>query len=109
MSINSTLAFSILAACHEKAESGISDGPSRSKNHVVQVELARGGSRRGGGGYGGGYGGGISRRSKYRVMVTGLPKQCSWQDLKDFMRKAGDVTFSNVSPSFHSSLGRLSR
>lgn len=65
----------------------------------VQVELAKGGARRGsrGGGYGGGFGGGISRRSKFRVRITGLPGTCSWQDLKDFMRKAGDVTFANVS------------
>jgi arginine/serine-rich splicing factor 1/9 len=28
--------------------------------------------------------------------VTGLPKSCSWQDLKDFMRKAGDVVFADV-------------
>jgi len=67
----------------------------------MQVELAKGGARRGarGGGYGGGYGGGISRRSQFRVRVTGLPRSCSWQDLKDFMRKSGDVTFANVSTS----------
>lgn len=64
----------------------------------IRVELAKGGARRGGkgGGYGGGYGGGISRRSQFRVKVTGLPRTCSWQDLKDFMRKSGDVTFANV-------------
>ena len=67
----------------------------------MQVELAKGGGRRGSrgvGGPGGGYGGSLSRRSEYRVMVTGLPSHCSWQDLKDFMRKVGDVTFANVSP-----------
>ena len=80
-----------------------------------QVELAQGGSRggRGGGGggggfggpppfagggrgSGGGFGGGVSRRTGYRVMVTGLPKSASWQDLKDHMRKAGDGTFAQV-------------
>uniref|UniRef100_A0A7N0U6K4 RRM domain-containing protein n=1 Tax=Kalanchoe fedtschenkoi TaxID=63787 RepID=A0A7N0U6K4_KALFE len=39
---------------------------------------------------------GISRRSEYRVMVTGLPSSASWQDLKDHMRRAGDVCFSQV-------------
>ncbi|PON52097.1 Splicing factor-like protein [Trema orientale] len=39
---------------------------------------------------------GVSRRSDYRVMVTGLPLSASWQDLKDHMRRAGDVCFSQV-------------
>jgi RNA recognition motif-containing protein len=30
------------------------------------------------------------------VKVTGLPRNCSWQDLKDFMRKAGDVIHTDV-------------
>merc|ERR1711872_490499 len=37
-----------------------------------------------------------ARRSQYRVMVTGLPPTGSWQDLKDHMREAGDVCFSDV-------------
>ncbi|XP_010549670.1 PREDICTED: serine/arginine-rich splicing factor SR30 [Tarenaya hassleriana] len=36
------------------------------------------------------------RRSEYRVLVSGLPRSASWQDLKDHMRKAGDVCFSEV-------------
>nr|CAD1829961.1 unnamed protein product [Ananas comosus var. bracteatus] len=40
--------------------------------------------------------GGVSRRSEYRVLVTGLPSSASWQDLKDHMRRAGDVCFSEV-------------
>lgn len=28
--------------------------------------------------------------------MTGLPRSCSWQDLKDFGRAAGDVRRSNV-------------
>lgn len=36
------------------------------------------------------------RRSEYRVRVTGLPSSASWQDLKDYMRRAGDVCFSQV-------------
>lgn len=45
---------------------------------------------------GGGSRGGLSRRSDYRVYVTGLPSSASWQDLKDHMRRAGDVCFSQV-------------
>lgn len=40
--------------------------------------------------------GGGGRRTDYGVIVTNLPRGCSWQDLKDFMRKAGDVVFSDV-------------
>ncbi len=31
-----------------------------------------------------------------QVVVENLPRGTSWQDLKDFMRKAGDVGFSEV-------------
>ena len=31
-----------------------------------------------------------------RVRVTGLPPTGSWQDLKDHMREAGDVCYSDV-------------
>ncbi|CAH2039080.1 unnamed protein product [Thlaspi arvense] len=80
--------------------------------HRLRVELAHGGRRstddaRGsynGGGRGGAGGGrdggsrgrGPSRRSEFRVLVTGLPSSASWQDLKDHMRKGGDVCFSQV-------------
>lgn len=81
--------------------------------HRLRVELAHGGrghsssdrhsshssgGGRGGdgGGGGGGRGRGVSRRSEYRVLVTGLPSSASWQDLKDHMRRAGDVCFSQV-------------
>ncbi|PNX94652.1 pre-mRNA-splicing factor sf2-like protein [Trifolium pratense] len=80
----------------------------------LRVELAHGGrgpsssDRRGyGGGDGGGRGGGgggagggrfgVSRHSEFRVIVRGLPSSASWQDLKDHMRKAGDVCFAEVS------------
>ena len=36
------------------------------------------------------------RRTDFGVVVSGLPRSCSWQDLKDFMRKAGDVVFADV-------------
>ncbi|KAG6383846.1 hypothetical protein SASPL_156383 [Salvia splendens] len=47
--------------------------------------------------------GGVSRRSDYRVLVTSLPHSASWQDLKDHMRRAGDVCFSQV---FHEGSGK---
>ncbi|KAL8130504.1 hypothetical protein V2J09_019659 [Rumex salicifolius] len=57
-----------------------------------------GGEReRGGGGGGGGGRFGASRHSEFRVIVRGLPTSASWQDLKDHMRKAGDVCFAEVS------------
>lgn len=71
----------------------------------LRVELAHGGrgqssssDRRGS--YSGGGGRdryGISHHSEYRVIVCGLPSSASWQDLKDHMRKAGDVCFAEVS------------
>lgn len=36
------------------------------------------------------------RRTEHRVIVTGLPRSASWQDLKDHMRKAGDVIYADV-------------
>ncbi|KAG2243404.1 hypothetical protein Bca52824_094750 [Brassica carinata] len=33
---------------------------------------------------------------QYRVIVSGLPSSASWQDLKDHMRKGGEVCFSQV-------------
>ncbi|XP_019186950.1 PREDICTED: serine/arginine-rich splicing factor SR30-like isoform X2 [Ipomoea nil] len=68
--------------------------------HRLRVELAHGG--RGSSSYdhkstySGASRGGVSRRSEYRVLVTGLPSSASWQDLKDHMRRAGDVCFSQV-------------
>ena len=60
-------------------------------------------SRGGGGGGGGGGGRGDSyvpsKRSEFRVQITGLPRSASWQDLKDHMRPAGDITFSQERPS----------
>ncbi|XP_056853607.1 serine/arginine-rich splicing factor SR30 isoform X1 [Raphanus sativus] len=66
----------------------------------LRVEIAHGG-RRGSSSvdrYSSSYSGSRapSRRSDYRVLVTGLPPSASWQDLKDHMRKAGDVCFSEV-------------
>lgn len=88
----------------------------------LRVELAHGGrgpsssDRRGyGGGDGGGRGGGgggagggrfgVSRHSEFRVIVRGLPSSASWQDLKDHMRKAGDVCFAEVSRDSEGTFG----
>lgn len=65
------------------------------------MEFPKGG---GGGRFSGGrgsFGGGRARgppprRSDYRVLVSGLPPTGSWQDLKDHMRDAGDVLFTDV-------------
>ncbi|KAK6190145.1 hypothetical protein SNE40_002076 [Patella caerulea] len=56
----------------------------------------RGGFGGGGGGGGRGRGGPPSRRSEFRVLVSGLPPTGSWQDLKDHMREAGDVCYADV-------------
>lgn len=37
------------------------------------------------------------RRTAYRMQITGLPGETSWQDLKDFARRSGlDVVYSEV-------------
>ncbi|XP_076463395.1 serine/arginine-rich splicing factor 4-like isoform X2 [Babylonia areolata] len=74
----------------------------------VIIEHARGTSR---GGYYGGGGGGSSRRSswvdkaprygpptrtEYRLIVENLSSRVSWQDLKDYMRQAGEVTYADA-------------
>lgn len=72
--------------------------------YTLRVEFPRGtgpGGRGGGMGGGGGgrargRGGPPSRRSEYRVLVSGLPPSGSWQDLKDHMREAGDVCYADV-------------
>ncbi|CAG8480273.1 12288_t:CDS:10 [Ambispora gerdemannii] len=35
------------------------------------------------------------RNPHYRLIVENLSSSCSWQDLKDLMRKAGEVTFAD--------------
>ncbi|KAK9467727.1 hypothetical protein V1512DRAFT_259901 [Lipomyces arxii] len=38
------------------------------------------------------------RRSGFRIKVSGLPSDCSWQDLKDFGRRANvDIVYADVS------------
>eukprot|EP01023_Acetabularia_acetabulum_P049810 TRINITY_DN5339_c0_g1_i1.p1 TRINITY_DN5339_c0_g1~~TRINITY_DN5339_c0_g1_i1.p1 ORF type:complete len:351 (+),score=81.14 TRINITY_DN5339_c0_g1_i1:415-1467(+) len=100
----------------------IAHGGTRSSRGGGGDRGDRGGRDGGGGGrqyesnmdmYGGGGGGGGGRRSRsgrgppahyfgpthrsdFRVIVTNLPGSCSWQDLKDHMRKGGEVTFAQV-------------
>ncbi|XP_055829231.1 serine/arginine-rich-splicing factor SR34-like [Solanum dulcamara] len=76
--------------------------------HRLRVELAHGGRgnsssndryNSGNSGHNGGRNNhkfGAPKRTEYRVLVTGLPHSASWQDLKDHMRRAGDVCFSQV-------------
>jgi len=100
------------------------DGKSMSGDRLT-VELARGsgggggrgsdrgrfgggGGRFGGrGGFGrdrdGGYGGRDNRRggrapvrTDYRLIVENLSSSVSWQDLKDYMRKAGEVNYADA-------------
>uniref|UniRef100_A0A3B3QZ68 Serine and arginine rich splicing factor 6 n=1 Tax=Paramormyrops kingsleyae TaxID=1676925 RepID=A0A3B3QZ68_9TELE len=71
----------------------------------VIVEHARG-PRRDRDGYGGASWGRGSRsgrdkygppvRTEYRLIVENLSSRCSWQDLKDFMRQAGEVTYADA-------------
>uniref|UniRef100_A0A2I3GER1 RRM domain-containing protein n=1 Tax=Nomascus leucogenys TaxID=61853 RepID=A0A2I3GER1_NOMLE len=35
-------------------------------------------------------------RTEYRLTVENLSSLCSWQDLKDFMRQAGEVTYADA-------------
>jgi len=69
--------------------------------YKLRVEIAkgrggRGGRDRGGRGGRGGGGGRGPRNMSLCVEVEKLPDRCSWQDLKDFMRKAGEVAFADV-------------
>jgi len=34
-------------------------------------------------------------RTGYRIVVENLSSSTSWQDLKDYMRQAGEVTYTN--------------
>jgi len=67
----------------------------------VRVEHAR--DSRGGGGWGGGgrspprgRGNPPGRRTGYKINVENLSSRTSWQDLKDYMRQAGEITYTNT-------------
>jgi len=65
----------------------------------IRVEHARD-SRRDGGWSpprgGGRRGNPPGRRTGYRLVVESLSSRTSWQDLKDFMRQAGEITYTNT-------------
>jgi len=73
----------------------------------IRVEHTRGsgggGGRRDFGDRDRGFGGGGRRppgaRTGYRVCVENLSSSTSWQDLKDFMRQAGEVNYTNTHQS----------
>ncbi|XP_019937739.1 serine/arginine-rich splicing factor 9 [Paralichthys olivaceus] len=79
---------------------GYGYGDSKLRVEYPRSTGAKFGPMAGGGGGGGGAPRGRfgppTRRSEFRVMVTGLPPSGSWQDLKDHMREAGDVCFADV-------------
>merc|ERR1712029_211496 len=45
---------------------------------------------------------GAPEKTKWCVELDNLSSRCSWQDLKDFMRKAGEVTYGDA----HGDIGR---
>lgn len=81
-------------------------------NSQLQVEYAKQSEPRGGRGYVGGFrddrddrrggddrGFGSSRYGRpyntdFRLIVENLSTRCSWQDIKDYFRQAGEVTFA---------------
>ncbi|XP_056146698.1 serine/arginine-rich splicing factor 9 [Lampris incognitus] len=78
---------------------GYGYGDSKLRVEYPRSSGAKFGGTMGGGGGGGGPRGRFgppTRRSEFRVIVTGLPPTGSWQDLKDHMREAGDVCFADV-------------
>jgi len=91
------------------------NGKSFNGGSRIRVEYASGNDRGGdrdrrGGGDRNGYGDrdrdnrgrgrqvsdGKFRRTNYRLVVENLSSRTSWQDLKDFMRKAGEITYTTV-------------
>ncbi|KAG7394369.1 Serine/arginine-rich splicing factor 1 [Phytophthora boehmeriae] len=60
----------------------------------LRVESANAGRRERGGGNR--FPRNLRGSGDFRVEVSNLPPRVSWQDLKDFMRKAGDVVFTEV-------------
>ncbi|KAF7217081.1 serine/arginine-rich splicing factor 9 isoform X2 [Nothobranchius furzeri] len=76
---------------------GYEYGNSKLRVEYPRVSGGKPGSMGGAGGGGQrGRFGPPTRRSEFRVTVTGLPASGSWQDLKDHMREAGDVCFADV-------------
>lgn len=76
------------------------NGPYRDDRGRDRGYHGSGSSGRGGSGGGGGisyaekYG--PPRNTDYRIIVENLSSRVSWQDLKDLMRQAGEVTFADA-------------
>lgn len=62
----------------------------------VRIERPRDSGPRDGGAPAFAPGRGAGRRTDYRIIVENLPPNTSWQDLKDLVRDAGTVLFTNV-------------
>jgi len=71
------------------------DGADIDGSRVI-VQHARGRARTGPGGGGGGGASGPPVRTEYRAIFEYLPRDMSWQDLKDFCRKTATPTFTDV-------------
>lgn len=82
---------------HRDAEDAVRDlNGKRLLGERVTVELARG-MRRGPPDYDRGPRRfGPPTRTNYQLLVENLSSSVSWQDLKDFMRQAGDVTYTDA-------------
>uniref|UniRef100_A0A0X3PVV0 RRM domain-containing protein n=1 Tax=Schistocephalus solidus TaxID=70667 RepID=A0A0X3PVV0_SCHSO len=89
---------------YKDADDAVNDLHGRElKGERLLVEHARlppgqrGSSRRSGRDSGRRYG--PPTRTEYRVIVENLSSRVSWQDLKDMMRKAGEVTYADAHKS----------
>ena len=38
----------------------------------------------------------LGKRTGYKLIVENLSTRTSWQDLKDYMRQAGDIMYTNT-------------
>merc|ERR1711862_247845 len=38
----------------------------------------------------------MGRKTEYRIIVENLSSRTSWQDLKDYFRAAGEITYTNA-------------
>ncbi|EPQ10783.1 Serine/arginine-rich splicing factor 6 [Myotis brandtii] len=76
-------------------------GPLSALPWAPPAEEVRGGCICGGGGYSSRRTSGRDKygppvRTEFRLIVENLSSRCSWQDLKDFMRQAGEVTYADA-------------
>ncbi|KAB0338551.1 hypothetical protein FD755_025225, partial [Muntiacus reevesi] len=81
--------------CGERVIVAQARGPRRDRDGYSY------GSRSDGGGYSSRRSSGRDKygppvRTEFRLIVEDLSSRCSWQDLKDFMRQAGEVTFADA-------------